>query len=260
MNIVRLANLILAVIFGALLVYITEHGSKQFVYMPVVAGQPQNTLIEYFRNNEKNGIHKWLHYFEIYERHLSKYRNMPITIVEIGVSQGGSLQMWKEYFGPGAQIVGVDINENCRSLAEENIDILIGDQADRSFLTELRAKYPKIDIVIDDGGHTMIQQITTFEELYPHLSENGTYITEDTHTSYWPRYGGGLKKADTFMEFAKGKIDLLNAWHFLENKGEVSDFTRTTHSMHFYDSVVVLEKRPMVKPTDEFHGKRTIKE
>lgn len=162
-----------------------------------------NDLLDYFMNNQDKGIDKWLHYFEVYDRHFSKFRGKSPTILEIGVAQGGSLQMWKSYFGPGTVVIGLDIDENCKSLEEEDIHVHIGDQADKKFLEEVINKYPKIDIVLDDGGHFMNQQITSFQELYPHLSENGVYLCEDTHTSYLPEYDGGLLKKGTFMEMAK---------------------------------------------------------
>ena len=84
--------------------------------------------------------------------------------------------MWKEYFGPNAKITGVDINEHCKQLEEERIEIFIGDQEDRGFLKALAEKIPRIDILIDDGGHTMKQQINTFEVLFPCIDENGIFL------------------------------------------------------------------------------------
>ena len=67
-------------------------------------------LFQYFDNNSGRFIYKWYHYFGVYERHFGAYRNRPIRLLEFGVYQRGSLQMWKHYFGPQAQIIGVDIN------------------------------------------------------------------------------------------------------------------------------------------------------
>lgn len=98
-----------------------------------------NPLRDYFEANRGRLIHKWIHYFDIYHRHFASYRGRPITLVEFGVFHGGSLQMWKQYFGPQARIVGVDINPDCASLAEEQVEIRIGDQSDREFLRSLAA-------------------------------------------------------------------------------------------------------------------------
>ena len=213
------------------------------------ARQYANDLERYFYENTGRVIHKWLHYFEIYDRHFAAFRNRPVTIVEIGVNKGGSLQMWKNYFGAQAHIYGIDINPDCRRLAEERIEIMIGSQSDRSFLRSVAKSIPHIDILIDDGGHTMEQQITTFEELYPHIQPHGVYLCEDLHTSYWKKFGGSYRGKNTFIEFSKHLIDQLNAWHSEKRKFGVDDFTRSTHSMHFYDSVLVIEKRPMSEPS-----------
>ncbi len=209
---------------------------------------PMNDLEKYFKANTSNLIHKWMHYFEIYDRHFSKFRGTDVHVVEFGVSQGGSLQMWKEYFGPKAKIYGVDINPHCKKLEEEQIEIIIGDQESRDFLQTIAEAVPRIDILIDDGGHTMSQQINTFEELFYCIDKNGVYLCEDLHTSYWPEYGGDYRKEGTFIEYSKNFIDFLNAWHSRQSALIVSDFTTSAHSMHYYDSVLVIEKRPMEKP------------
>src|SRR5450759_589962 len=111
-----------------------------------------NDLEKYFRKNNKRLIYKYLHYFDIYDRHFNHYRNKEVVILEIGVSQGGSLQMWKEYFGEKARIFGIDVDPRCKNLEEENIKIFIGSQSDKKFLREVKAQIPPIDILIDDGG------------------------------------------------------------------------------------------------------------
>lgn len=210
-----------------------------------------NDLEKYFTENTGRLLHKWQHYFEIYDRHFSRFRGTDVHIVEFGVSHGGSLQMWKQYFGPRAKIFGIDINPHCKELEEEQVEIFIGDQEDRRFLKSLAEKIPRIDILIDDGGHTMNQQINTYEELFPRIDKNGVYLCEDIHTSYWPKWGGGYKKNGTFIEYSKNFIDHINAWHSLqENMLNVTEFTQSAHSLHYYDSILVIEKRPIEKPFD----------
>lgn len=208
-----------------------------------------NDLEKHFEQNTGKLIHKWRHYFEIYDRHFSRFRGAEVNIVEFGVSHGGSLQMWKDYFGPKCRIYGVDIDPHCKQFEEERVEIFIGDQENREFLRSLAAKVPKIDILIDDGGHKMAQQINTFEELFYRVDERGVYLCEDMHTSYWPKWGGRYRKPDTFVEYSKDFIDYINAWHSMEkDKLDVSDFTRQVHSLHYYDSILVIEKRPMIAP------------
>jgi hypothetical protein len=218
-----------------------------------------NDLEAYFVKNTGNLIHKWQHYFEIYDRHFARYRGTDVHLVEIGIFQGGSLQMWKHYFGPQARIFGVDINPACKQFEEENIRIFIGDQADRLFLRTLAHEIPRIDILIDDGGHTMRQQIATFEELFPHVQPNGIYLCEDIHTSYWRPYGGGYHRRGTFIEYSKEFVDSIHAWHSQQpGRFAVTDFTRSVSGLHFYDSILVIEKSPREKPFDVKTGQPRI--
>lgn len=209
-----------------------------------------NDLEKYFHENTGRLIHKWKHYFEIYDRHFSRFRNTDVHLVEFGVFQGGSVQMWKQYFGDRCRIYGVDINPVCKNLVEERVEIFTGDQEDRGFLRSIAEQIPRIDILIDDGGHTMRQQIATFEELFPLIDKHGLYLCEDLHTSYWHDWGGGYGKPGTFIEYSKNFIDFINAWHSQSPKLNVTDFTRSVHSLHFYDSILVIEKRPVEQPVD----------
>lgn len=211
-----------------------------------------NDLETFFYRKEHRIMTKWAHYFEIYDRHFSKYRNKAPVVMEIGIFKGGSLQMWKDYFGKGVQIIGVDIEEDTKAFEEEQITIEIGSQEDRNFLRTLKEKYPKIDILIDDGGHTMNQQITTFEEMFPHLSYGGTYLCEDLHTSYIDTYEGGLKKPNTYIEYSKNFIDYIHAWYSREENFQLNQFSRTMHSLHYYDSVLVIEKEKTAPPVSLF--------
>jgi hypothetical protein len=162
--------------------------------------------------------------------------------------------MWKHYFGPQAHVYGVDVLPECQRLEEDRVKIFIGDQGNRDFLRHLRASIPRIDILIDDGGHRPDQQIPTFEELYPAVAADGVYLCEDLHTNYFEKFGGALRRPDTFIEYSKRLIDQLNAWYTEDPAHfQVDDFTRSAHSMHFYDSVIVIEKRPMEPP----HHRRT---
>jgi hypothetical protein len=219
-----------------------------------------NDLEVFFENNTGGRLlHKWKHYFEIYDRYFSKYRGTDVHIVEFGVSHGGSMDMWRQYFGPKAKIYGVDINPNCLALAGDQVEIFIGDQEDREFLQHLATKIPRIDILLDDGGHTMRQQIATFEELFPKIAVDGVYLCEDVHTSYWDSFEGGYAQPHTYIEYTKKLIDQLNAWHSHEpDQLSVDAFSTSAFSMHYYDSVVVIEKRVMAAPYDVMSGKVSI--
>jgi hypothetical protein len=222
------------------------------------ADDEANPLVEYFFSNSGPLIHKWHHYLDIYHRHFSGFRGASPVVVEIGVSQGGSLRMWRDYFGPGCRIVGIDVDPRCRQFADDGIEILIGSQDDREFLASVREQLPRIDILIDDGGHTMGQQIATFEELYRHIQPLGIFLCEDMHTSMWKQYGGGVGRSGTFLEYSKALIDGLYAWYSMEaEKLAVTEFTKTTYALHFYDSILVIEKRPIEPPVHSEVGKRS---
>lgn len=205
-----------------------------------------NFLHGYFLNNSGKRLHKWVHYFDVYQRHFERFRGKSPTIVEIGVFGGGSLEMWKSYFGPGAKIIGVDINPSCKQHESENVEIFIGSQDNPDIINEILEKYPNIDIVLDDGSHIMHHMIATFNLLYHKVNSYGVYMIEDTHTCYSPKYGGGVKVEGSFMEFVKNKMDEINAVHS-QGKIPVSDLTRSTDYISCYDSIVVFEKKPQSK-------------
>jgi hypothetical protein len=223
-------------------------------------------LEDFFWNGSHRLMHKWKHYFDIYERHVPRIRdsraaaNARVNMLEIGISHGGSLEMWNTYFGGNVNIYAVDINPECKKFETDNVKIFIGSQEDPTFLRNLKASLPRLDLLIDDGGHTMKQQIVTFEHLYDHIVDDGIYLCEDTHTSYWKRYGGGLRKKRSFIEYSKNFIDKLHAWHVGKNKVPVDKFVQSTHSLHFYDSILVIEKRSMSAPYDVKAGTPAIKD
>jgi hypothetical protein len=196
---------------------------------------------------------KWSHYFDIYERHFSKFVGKQPVIIEVGLYRGGSAEMWQKYFGTDATIIGIDIDQNVTKYTTEGCIQVIGDQGSVDFWKKFLADYPNIDIFIDDGSHRVDHQIITLQQVWPHMNIGGVYLCEDTHTNYWPNYGGGLKNPYTFLEYAKQITDTLNVEYYqgLDRHPDnimFADFFKDLSSQHFYDSVVVLEKnsRPPV--------------
>ena len=168
-------------------------------------------------------------------------------------------RLWKKYFGDQVQIFAVDVNPECAKLKQENTTIFIGSQSDKIFLQEIVDKLPMLDIIIDDGGHTMIQQKTSFEYLYHKVKDGGIYLVEDTHTSYWHEFHGGYKNSKSFIEYSKNLIDSLYDGH-IENKRKIKidEITRNINSIAFYDSIVVFEKKYREKPFHIQKGNKTI--
>ena len=162
--------------------------------------------------------------------------------------------MWSDYFGKGSKFFGIDIDPRCKEFENENTKIFIGSQSDKKFLGYVKDNIPPVDILIDDGGHYMNQQIILFEELFGYVKKNGVYLCEDTHSSYWLVFGGGYKRRGTFIEYSKNFIDMLNAFHSEQSKYKINNFTKSVNSIHYYDSVLVIEKRKREKPKDVVSG------
>lgn len=117
-----------------------------------------------------------------------------------------------------------------------------------------------VDIVIDDGGHTMRQQIHTFEEVYPHVNDGGIFLVEDLHTSYWKEYQGGYHTTGTFIEYAKQLIDDMHAWYSKDpKKFKINNYTTSIKAMHIYDSIIVFDKGKVVEPHHKMTGHETIR-
>jgi len=198
-------------------------------------------LKDYWLNNTGKKITKWTHYFPVYEKHFKPLTDRPIKILEIGILNGGSLQMWKKYFHPDSTLVGIDIDSRCKQHEEPDINVRIGDQSNPKFLQELVDEFGKFDLVIDDGSHHVSHVKKTFDFLYPKIAENGLYFIEDTHAAYWSSHGGSLSHVDSINNVSKELIDKLNADH---TKGQIESdfFTKNTRCMTFYDSIIVFER------------------
>lgn len=189
---------------------------------------------------------KWQPYFEVYTRHLSRFRDKEITLIEIGVQGGGSLDMWSTFF-PNAKIIGIDIDPECQKLKYKspNIELMHGNQADPEFWKVFFERYSKVDVIVDDGGHEMHQQVISLENCFPNLKVGGVYITEDCHTSYMPDYKAEIFHPGSFIEYAKVGVDILNANWRTKTHQELErriPIFQDLSGVFFYDSMVVFEK------------------
>jgi hypothetical protein len=206
-------------------------------------GQTENPLRDYFdRHRTGRGIWKWNHYFDIYHRHFGRFVGREVSVVEIGIYSGGSLGMWKAYFGERSSIYGVDIEKGCTMYEETGVRVFIGDQANRSFWKHFKQEVSIIDIVIDDGGHTPEQQTVTLEEMLPHLRPGGVYLCEDVHGDH-----------HEFAAYVSGLASHLNCRIERPAKqlvSPLSEFQRAVYSIHLYPFVAVIERSDA--PTTEF--------
>jgi hypothetical protein len=214
--------------------------------LPASTSLATNPLEEFFEaRTEGRGIFKWRHYFEVYHRHLAKFVGERTALLEVGIAGGGSLDMWRQFLGPGCDLYGVDIDPAYRK--PDDVTVFIGDQADRAFWERFRAKTPLLDIVIDDGGHAPEQQRVTLEELLPRLRPGGVYICEDVHGDDNPFLGfvyglsRGLFAYDLELDAANRERSMTSA---------ATPFQSVMHSVHLYPYLVVIERRQL--PLDEF--------
>jgi len=208
----------------------------------------ENAMERLFYGPRDRVVMKWHHYLAVYDRHLARFRGTPVRLLEIGVNRGGSLQLWRDYLGAAAVIHGIDIDPGCALIDDPGLTVHIGSQADLAFLDGVHAAMGGIDVVIDDGSHVSSDQIATFLALFPKLADSGVYICEDLHASYWRRFGGGLKRPGTFIEFLKERIDGLHA-HYLEaaDAGGAGPLAGVS-AISVHDSIAVIEKRRVGAP------------
>jgi hypothetical protein len=180
---------------------------------------------------------KHANYFPIYDELLLKFVGQPITFIEIGVLDGGSLFMWRDFFGKSARIIGVDMNPEAIKWREHEFEIFIGDQSDPKFWNELYEKVGSVDVLLDDGGHRNDQQLVTTLCSLPNIRDGGVIIVEDTQTSYM-KFESFNKF--TFVNILKSKIDLLYSRSSDLNLEE-NLYSSCVHSIQFFESIVVLQ-------------------
>jgi capsular polysaccharide biosynthesis protein len=225
-------------------------------------------LFAYYQSSaHTRPIHKWHHYFEVYERYLARFRHINATILEIGVEQGGGLEMWRAYLGPSCRLFGIDEDPNAKQLEGIANKMFIGDVRDRDFLRSVLRDIGRPDVVINDGAHTAARQITAFEECYPALSDTGVYIVEDTHTSLWGGQFADRPDGRSLIDIARQLCTDLMGWtgevtnfaqlgtgQNVKLRNQASEFCRNTKQISFFDSMIVFERGSRDVPRHEVRG------
>lgn len=176
---------------------------------------------------------KHTNYFYIYDDLLKKYLGKKITFVEVGIASGGSLFMWKKYFQNNARIIGVDFNPGAKRWESYGFEIHIGNQSDSNFWKDFYKKVGKIDIIVDDGGHTNEQQLSTFINSYRNVNNDGLLVFEDTHASYMREFGNPSKYS--FINFCKNFLDMQNQKSISKQNNE---YIKKIHKIDFFQSIV----------------------
>ncbi|CUH75965.1 Demethylmacrocin O-methyltransferase [Tritonibacter multivorans] len=212
-------------------------------------------LLNIFANNQGPVVHKWHHYIPLYDQYFSKFRGSNFKFLEIGVSKGGSLQIWREYFGPDATIMGIDIDPDCAQFDGQAGMVRIGSQDDPDFLNKVVDEMGGVDVVLDDGSHVMNHIRTSFHTLFPRLSLPGLYMIEDLHTAYWEDWGGGLDTPGNFFAMVSDLVTDLHGWTHKAPPRVASTNGQVT-GVHIHDSIAVIDKGPKHKPTHSRVGSR----
>jgi hypothetical protein len=212
-------------------------------------------------------LYIWPVYFEAYHNHWQRFRGKEVVFMEIGVQSGGKIPMLRDYFGPGLTYVGVDVNKSTKKFESADwIHIEIGSSEDPTFLASLKEKYPKVDIFLDDGGHTMRQQRTAMKEMFPHVQSDGVYMCEDLSTSWATSYQGypNMDSRDSkfLQETMVGLVHRTMDWFqagwipggLMKEKTEILkdffgpsedwwlEFHKSVRHIHYYNQLVVYEK------------------
>jgi hypothetical protein len=210
-------------------------------------GRAPQEIERLFWENTGRVVDKWHHYLPIYDRYFASFAGRRVRMLEIGVFKGGSLALWRKYFGPEAVIFGIDINPDCAAFDGESGSIRIGSQADPEFLRKVVAEMGGLDIVLDDGSHFARHIRASLDALFPLLSDGGIYMVEDLQTAYWRYFSGSTLLRPNFMRVVKKMMDDINHWYHPHGQRIAATADRLT-AIHVHNAVVVLEKGVPMPP------------
>src|SRR6266511_5188315 len=232
----------------------------------------KKTLEQLYKEHKGKLSDKWSLYLTELDRLFTPHRSRPIRLLEIGVQNGGSLEIWDQYFPNARKIIGCDIDPKCATLRYRSprIAIVTGNANSDECEAEILQHAPSFDVIIDDGSHKSSDIVRSFARYFPYLDDNGIYVAEDLHCSYWNNFEGGLHYPLSAMSFFKRLTDILNHEHWRNNKSRkellarfsnefVVDFENLDlykiHSLEFMNSLCALRKSSPEKNT---LGKRVI--
>lgn len=218
------------------------------------------TLADLYASHRGKVSDKWTVYLKVYEQIFRSYRASKLRLLEIGIQNGGSLEIWRRYFENAAVLIGCDINVACAQLRYDDprIHVVVADANTDEAERAIAAHSDRFDLIIDDGSHRSSDIVRSFARYFPRLDNGGLYVVEDLHCSYWQEFEGGLVDPWSSMSFLKRLADVINHehWGTSYGRGEVlSSFEKRygasvaeeslaqIHSIEFYNSVCVIRKR-----------------
>lgn len=224
------------------------------------------SLLELYLQHDGKVSDKWTLYLTEYDRLFNRYRHDPVSLLEIGVQNGGSLEIWGKYFLNAERLIGCDINIRCAQLSfsNERIQVVVGDANTDSTHTQIKSLSPSFDIIIDDGSHTSSDITKSFARYFPSVKAGGLFIAEDIHCSYWQEYEGGLFYPHSSISLFKRLADIINHEHWGVEKKRAQVLTgfgkkhniefdeevlQSIHSVEFVNSMCVVRKQPAAENT-----------
>ncbi len=202
-----------------------------------------DSLVESWKNSPYPSI-KITSYFPAYVELFGHLVNKECTFIETGVLDGGSLFMWRNWLGPKARIIGLDLNPEAVKWRDSGFEIFIGDQGNPDFWKETLNEIGSFDALLDDGGHQSFQQIVTTIEAIKFANSNCVIAIEDTFTSFMKDFAA--HGSFSFLEYAKDATDILlgksfgmygNRFPNKINSEAVNDF-KNVYSIQFYNGIV----------------------
>lgn len=219
----------------------------------------KNTLRQLYTEHDGKVSDKWNIYLTEYERIFEEYKDEPIKLLEIGIQNGGSIEIWSKYFQKAENLVGCDINPDCARLkySDPRITVVIGNANLDITQSKILSNGPIFDLIIDDGSHLSSDIVKSFVRYFPYLADNGVFIVEDLHASYWQAFEGGLFDPFSSISFFKRLTDFVNYEHWGINKAPADilngfgqkydlnmnqDAFRHIHSIEFINSMCVIRK------------------
>lgn len=215
---------------------------------------------------------KWSIYINEYDRIFSEYRYQNISLLEIGIQNGGSLEIWRKYFQNARAIFGCEINEECNVLKYEDdrINLIIGNANSEDTERKIFEKIDSFDLIIDDGSHHSGDIVQSFARYFGHLADGGIYVAEDLHCSYWADFNGGIFNRHSSIAFFKLLADIVNFEHWNTQKSRtelLAEFCdiyccsiddgmlEHIHAIEFVNSLCIIRK---ALPAENILGPRII--
>ncbi len=229
------------------------------------------SLKNLYKNHSGKVSDKWSIYLNEYEDKLKKYQELPVKFFEIGILNGGSLEIFSKYFTNAELILGCDVDTKCKELHydQTNIKVIIGDVNEEKIKNQI-IKYSAFDIIIDDGSHNSDDIVKSFCNYFNHLKDDGLFIIEDLHCSYHQEHRGGIFYPISSINFFKKLVDIINYEHwgikkkkdwllrgFSENyKINIENLAiDSIHSIEFVNSLCFIKKK---SPKENKIGKRIV--